>query len=217
MIDYLFPASFLPLVLAHFAALISPGPDFFLIVGHGVRHRFRGAAFICAGIAAGNAIYIAGVVMGWSGLRHYPDLYRWLEIAGGAYLLWMGASLWRAGARSSSCHAAKVAAQPLSFGEQFTVGLGSALLNPKNVVFYLTLMTSIIGPDATLLQQSVAGIWMVMAVLFWDLALAGLLSHAKAQRIFESRIPIIERLSGACLIVIAVLFLATPLIVRETF
>lgn len=208
MVDQFFPASFLPLILAHFAALISPGPDFFLIVGHGARHRFRGAAFICVGVAAGNAVYILLAILGWSGLRHYPDLYRGLEIAGGVWLLWMGASLWRAGARSARQEIAAASVRPLNFGRQFVVGLGSALLNPKNMIFYLTLMTSIIGPDATLPQQSVAGIWMVMAVLFWDLALAGVLSHAKALR---ERISVVERLSGLCLIVIAALFLAAPL------
>lgn len=47
--------------------------------------------------------------------------------------------------------------KPLSPSGQCVAGLCSALLNPKNAVFYLTLMTAIVGPDATLPQQAFAG------------------------------------------------------------
>lgn len=32
--ELLFPSAFLALALAHFVALLSPGPDFFLLVGY---------------------------------------------------------------------------------------------------------------------------------------------------------------------------------------
>ena len=54
----LFPAAFPALALSHFVALLSPGPDFFLLVGYAVRYRIRGSIGLCLGIAAGNALYI---------------------------------------------------------------------------------------------------------------------------------------------------------------
>ncbi len=57
----LFPPAFPALALAHFIALLSPGPDFFLLVGYAVRYRLRGSVGLCLGIAAGNgALYSAG-------------------------------------------------------------------------------------------------------------------------------------------------------------
>lgn len=35
--ELLFPSAFLALGLAHFVALLSPGPDFFLLVGYAAR------------------------------------------------------------------------------------------------------------------------------------------------------------------------------------
>lgn len=52
----LFPAAFPALALSHFVALLSPGPDFFLLVGYAVRYRIRGSIGLCLGIAAGNEI-----------------------------------------------------------------------------------------------------------------------------------------------------------------
>ncbi len=85
-VSTLIPAAFPALALAHFLALLSPGPDFFLIIGHAVRHRLRGSLFICLGIALGNALYICLAVSGWSVMRQMPALYRVLELAGAAYL-----------------------------------------------------------------------------------------------------------------------------------
>lgn len=48
----LFPAAFPALALSHFVALLSPGPDFFLLVGYAVRYRIRGSIGLCLGIAA---------------------------------------------------------------------------------------------------------------------------------------------------------------------
>ena len=211
----LFPATFPALVLAHLAALISPGPDFFLIVGHSVRHRFRGGAFICLGIACGNAVYIALAILGWSGLRQEPLLYRGLELAGGLYLAWMGLKLWRSGrrARTEAAPAAgETSGAALSPGSGLAAGLASALLNPKNMIFYLTLMTVIIGPAATLTQQAVCGVWMAGAVLIWDLFVAAALAAPGAQKRLRVRLPLIERLSGLALLALSAALMIGPFI-----
>ena len=209
----LIPAAFPALALAHFLALLSPGPDFFLILGHAVRHRLRGALFICLGIALGNALYICLAVSGWSVMRQIPALYRLMELAGAAYLAWLGFLLLRASRQSAigATSLATEAASPLSPAKQLLTGLGSALLNPKNAVFYLTLMTVILGPAATLPQQAFAGIWMTLLVFAWDAALAAAISLPGAQRALEKRIPLIEGLAGLTLAAIALWLALRPL------
>lgn len=199
------PPTFAALALAHFLALLSPGPDFFLVVGHAVRHRLRGTAFICAGIALGNAVYIVVAIAGWSAVRHSPAVYRALEIAGALYLLWMGCMLIRASGRSTTLKLDRSPSLPLL--RQLLIGLGSALLNPKNSVFYLTLMTVIIGANATLAQQIFSGAWMALLVFAWDIGLAAAVAHPKVQLAFEKRIPFIERVAGASLVVISFSFI----------
>lgn len=59
--ELFFPSAFLALALAHFVALLSPGPDFFLLVGYSARYRLRGSAGLCVGIATGNGVvYLTG-------------------------------------------------------------------------------------------------------------------------------------------------------------
>lgn len=223
-VSTLIPAAFPALALAHFLALLSPGPDFFLIIGHAVRHRLRGSLFICLGIALGNALYICLAVSGWSVMRQMPALYRVLELAGAAYLVWLGFLLLRASREDANSKPtpsqpshnqtgslATRHASPLSPGRQLLTGLGSALLNPKNAVFYLTLMTVILGPTATLPQQAFAGAWMTLLVFAWDAALAAAISLPGAQRALEKRIPLIEGLAGLTLASIALWLALRPL------
>lgn len=91
----LFPAAFPALALSHFVALLSPGPDFFLLVGYAVRYRIRGSIGLCLGIAAGNALYIVLAIVGWGLLRQAPLLFLLIELLGAGYLLWIGSLLIR--------------------------------------------------------------------------------------------------------------------------
>lgn len=65
LLSVLFPSAFPALALAHFVALLSPGPDFFLLVGYAVRYRMRGSTGLCVGIAVGNGLYILLAIIGW--------------------------------------------------------------------------------------------------------------------------------------------------------
>jgi len=200
--ESLFPSAFPALALAHFVALLSPGPDFFLLIGFAIRYRLRGSAGLCVGIATGNALYIVLVIMGSSALRQFAPLFAAIELLGALYLLWIGSHLLRS--RPQTLAITSTQQQCPSWRKQCLLGLGSALLNPKNALFYLVLMTALLGPEVTLLQQSVSGIWMVLVVLLWDLALVTLIGLPAVQQRLSRSICWIERSAGAVLIVFGV-------------
>lgn len=194
----LFPAVFPALALSHFVALLSPGPDFFLLVGYAVRYRIRGSIGLCLGIAAGNALYIVLAIVGWGLLRQAPLLFLLIELLGAGYLLWIGSLLIRTPSRDAWRVESVRAARP-GFGRQLLLGLGSSLLNPKNALFYLALMTSLLGAAVTLLQQTVSGLWMVSVVFFWDLLLVSAIALPQIQRRLGAIVWRVERAAGAIL------------------
>lgn len=211
----LFPPAFLAPALAHFVALLSPGPDFFLLMGFAARHRLRGSAGLCVGIAAGNGLYILLVILGSSALRQFTLLFSAIELLGALYLLWIGWHLVQSRARTLALDNAEP--ERPAWRRQLLLGLGSAVLNPKNALFYLALMTALLGPNVTLLQQSVSGIWMVTVVLVWDLAVVSFIALPGVQRRLSNNIWKIERVAGGVLMVFGagILWRLLPLILES--
>ena len=199
LLSVLFPSAFPALALAHFVALLSPGPDFFLLVGYAVRYRMRGSTGLCVGIAIGNGLYILLAIIGWGILRQLPLLFTIIELLGALYLLWIGSLLIRS--RPQTLTGADARSTCPGFGKQLLLGLGSSLLNPKNALFYLALMTALLGPSVTLLQQTMSGIWMTSVVLFWDLLIVMFIGLPQIQRRLTRGILWIERIAGGVLII----------------
>ncbi len=199
LLSVLFPSAFPALALAHFVALLSPGPDFFLLVGYAVRYRMRGSAGLCVGIAVGNGLYILLAIIGWGILRQLPLLFTIIELLGALYLLWIGSLLIRS--RPQTLTGADARSTCPGFGKQLLLGLGSSLLNPKNALFYLALMTALLGPSVTLLQQTMSGIWMTSVVLCWDLLIVMFIGLPQIQRRLTRGILWVERIAGGVLII----------------
>ena len=199
LLSVLFPSAFPALALAHFVALLSPGPDFFLLVGYAVRYRMRGSTGLCVGIAVGNGLYILLAIIGWGVLRQLPLLCTIIELLGALYLLWIGSLLIRS--RPQTLTGADARSTCPGFGKQLLLGLGSSLLNPKNALFYLALMTALLGPSVTLLQQTMSGIWMTSVVLCWDLLIVMFIGLPQIQRRLTRGILWVERIAGGVLII----------------
>ncbi|HBV7986470.1 LysE family translocator [Citrobacter freundii] len=199
LLSVLFPSAFPALALAHFVALLSPGPDFFLLVGYAVRYRMRGSTGLCVGIAIGNGLYILLAIIGWGILRQLPLLFTIIELLGALYLLWIGSLLIRS--RPQTLTGADARSTCPGFGKQLLLGLGSSLLNPKNALFYLALMTALLGPSVTLLQQTMSGIWMTSVVLCWDLLIVMFIGLPQIQRRLTRGILWVERIAGGVLII----------------
>ena len=199
LLSVLFPSAFPALALAHFVALLSPGPDFFLLVGYAARYRMRGSAGLCVGIAFGNGLYILLAIIGWGILRQLPLLFTVIELLGALYLLWIGSLLVRS--RPQTLTGTDAQSTCPGFGKQLLLGLGSSLLNPKNALFYLALMTALLGPSVTLLQQTMSGIWMTSVVLCWDLLIVMFIGLPQIQRRLTRGILWVERIAGGVLII----------------
>ena len=66
---------FLVIAGAHFLALLSPGPDFFLIVRSAVINGARVASGVCVGIALANGVYIGLAISGVAVLQEVAGLF----------------------------------------------------------------------------------------------------------------------------------------------
>lgn len=189
---------FLMVAGAHFLALLSPGPDFLLIVRSALAGGWRRAGAVCCGVALANAVFIALAIGGIALLRAETPAFRWVQWAGGAYLAYLGVRL--LGSRSRLDVDALGGA---ASGSGLLGGLLSALLNPKNALFYASLFSLLAGSATPFAVQCVYGVWMFGVVLAWDLALAALIGHPAIVARCARHLHQVERLTGGLLLMLA--------------
>nr|WP_298212835.1 LysE family translocator [Acidovorax sp.] len=193
---------FLMVAGAHFLALLSPGPDFFLIVRTALLHGWRRASGICVGVALGNGLFIGLAWAGLSAIQPGSPAFTILQWAGSLYLAWLGWQLLRSPGTSITVDGSTHGAPRPGWGQGLRMGLASALLNPKNALFYASLFSLLAGTPRSL--QALYGVWMVSVVLGWDLLVAAAAGHRAVVERFARHLRSIERVTGATLLLIAV-------------
>lgn len=199
---------FILIAAAHFLALLSPGPDFFLVARTSMAGGWKAATGVCLGITLANGVFIVAALGGVAILRPGSTLFAAIQLAGCAYLLYMGGLFLRhAGA---SALGGLGAATPATAHWRLGLGRGflSAILNPKNALFYVSLASVIAGKHSGTARTVLYGVWMVGVVLLWDVLVAAAIGNQAVRRRFARWLPTLERLSGGMLIVLAAAILA---------
>lgn len=196
---------FLLIAGAHFLALLSPGPDFFLVARNSLAHGWRGATGACIGIALANAVFIVAAFGGLSVLRTGSVAFLVVQLAGCGYLFYLGGLFLRHAGKSSL--EAKPGTGTAHWRGGLLMGFVSAILNPKNALFYVSLAAVLASRHTSSAAMVGYGAWMVLAVLAWDMAVALAIGSAALRQRFARALPLLERLSGVMLIVLAVVLL----------
>ncbi len=136
--------------LAAFAGLclilsVTPGPDTFLVLRIALNRPSAGIA-AAAGSAGAAIVWAALVGVGLAAiLEQSAELFRWIKIAGGLYLLYLGVSSFIKSRRAAKAEASSAEA-PLPYSRLSALGAGalSTLLNPKVGLFYLAVVPQFI-------------------------------------------------------------------------
>lgn len=200
---------FLIVAAAHFLALLSPGPDFFLIARTSLSAGWRMASGACLGIALANGVFIVAAFAGTAALRPDGILFAVLQLAGGVYLFYLGLLFIRhAGHGGLQVTVAGRAGQKPAHGFRAwcrAAGMGflSGILNPKNGLFYASLAAMLTASHVRLSGQLFYGSWMFTVVLLWDLLVAVLIGNSALLVRFVRALPWLERVSGVVLILLA--------------
>lgn len=193
---------FVILASAHFIALLSPGPDFFLLVQAGLRLSRWHGFLIAGGIATANFIYIIAAICGLEITRQISWLDSALRFCGAAYLVWIGIMILRAPMEHERNGGGFLINDGRRHCEYWAAGFMSALLNPKNAIFYLSLFTAIVSSYTPLTYRGLYGIWMVAVVFLWDCVVVAVLGGARVQQRLGNTIFVIEKISGGMLLML---------------
>jgi threonine/homoserine/homoserine lactone efflux protein len=184
-----------------FAALslimtITPGPDSLLVLRSSLRDGRSAGARVAAGATCGSLAWGAASAVGVTAvLAASAQIYRGVQLAGAAYLVYLGIHSWhtRSARQDAPGRRERVTG--------FRAGLLSNVLNPKVGLFFLAVMPQFIphrAPAAgytltfAVVDMLIAGTWLAIVVWVSDRARTALRREAVRQTL--------DRIAGAALI-----------------
>ncbi len=199
---------YLTLMATFSVAAVSPGPDFAMVVRQSIVHGRRAALFTSAGIASAILVHGTYTILGLGFLvANSLILFNILKIAGAAYLFWLGFSAIRAPAPKppATLQQPDLAAGPeIGSMRAYVIGFLTNLLNPKAMLFFLSLFTTLVDAHTLVAVKSLY-VGSMSVILFTWFALVSLFFTTPSIRAGFYRLgQWFNRITGAALIFLAI-------------
>ncbi|HKL25545.1 MAG TPA: LysE family translocator [Desulfuromonadales bacterium] len=180
-------------------AIVTPGPNFIMVVNTSLTATRRTALLTALGVAVGSGIFaLAGMLGLIVMLKTLPHFDAIAPLIGGGYLVWLGLRMvsCRAGMQGDTAPGERPAAGSL---RAFRIGLLTNLSNPKAWAFYLSLFTLVLAPQTSGGLQVLLVLIMFMISLGWYSAVVLIIRRNRFRVLLDRFQPHIQGLLGLLL------------------
>ena len=202
MIPYL--NEFLMVTLIHFLAVISPGPDFAIVVRQSISFGRKTAIMTSLGIGAGISVHVLYTLLGIGLIITQSETaFMVAKIVGTLYLSYLGIKLLSSKAQATNTMEVNLDHDKNHHHKAFMLGFMTNLLNPKATMFFLAVFTSIVSIDTPLYVQNIYGLWITVTTALWFSLVAFFFSQQSVRDKFVSHGYIFERIMGIVLLLFA--------------
>jgi threonine/homoserine/homoserine lactone efflux protein len=202
---------FLKVAVAHLLAVISPGPDFAMVIRQSLAHDRRVALWTSIGVGTAILVHVTYALLGIGFLlRAYPLAYAAMKCVGAGYLAWIGFAALRSAPRQgfegATNWGAAGAPAPASPGASsaWTAGFLTNVLNPKATLFIAAIFASVLDPSTPRLILGAFGVWMSLTTMAWFCCVSVLFTQVRVREAFLRAGHWIDRTMGAVFIGLAV-------------
>lgn len=186
------------LILA--VALVSPGPDFFMVLRNSLTFGRRAGFASAIGIASGCLISFTLVLMGLEILFKYPLIKATMSIVCGLYLIYLGFLSMRSQARHQHINYTTAKSEP--FMVYFRNGFLTNVLNPKLYTLCTAIMAYVEQKHPSFMTNAAIVVGQGLMALLWFCLVTNIFSSNKVQDAYFKREAWINRILGFILIVI---------------
>ncbi len=185
----------------HLLGVMSPGPDFFLIVKQSLCKGRKISLLTSMGIGTGVIVHILFSTFGLGIIISKSDIiFNLIIIAGALYIIYMGIQ--------SVQISVSLIPKYYNINEKynsytaFGKGFLTNILNPKATLFFLSIYTIIINNNPSAYIQLAYGLWMAIATAAWFCFLSIVLTNHKITKKIELFSSKIQKIMGIVLLII---------------
>lgn len=185
-------------------AIISPGPDFIMVVKNSLQYSRKIGIFTAVGFCLAILVHIFYCMAGLAVLISKSILvFNILKLLGAAYLIYIG---WKSFFSKSSVLEIEKTEQKkdISVFEAIKIGFLTNLLNPKATLFFLSLFTFVVSPDIPYRVLASLTLIMLLIMFGWFSLVAIFFTQKKVQETFSKFQNIFNKVFGGILMIIGI-------------
>ncbi len=181
-------------------ALLSPGPDFAMILRQSVVYGKKTSIYTSLGLGLGVCFHITYSILGIGFIISKSIvLFNIVKFLGAFYLIYIGyKSLKSKGFILENEKIRRV--ETISNKKAFILGLLCNLLNVKAALFFISLFTVVVNVNTPLYMQIIYGLFASFLTISWFSTLSLIVSQNKVRGFFNKFGKYFDRLMGSILI-----------------
>lgn len=203
---------FFALTIIHLLAVMSPGPDFAIVLRQSISFGRKTAILTSLGIGAGIAVHVGYTLLGIGLLiSQSPTLMMAAKLIGAVYITYLGVNLLRSQPNSTGNSHISVDSNPKHQTRAFMMGFMTNVFNPKVTLFFLAIFTTVVSANTPIFVQSFYGLWIIVTSIAWFSLVSFLFSKQIVRQKFLKSGHWFERVMGVILLIFAVKLLITLL------
>lgn len=192
------------LAAVFFVLIASPGPNFLVITQIAINESRFHAICTGLGVASGSVLWASAAAAGLGVVfTQWPLTQPALQLFGGAYLVYVGIKIWSNAHKPLGQKNVDRAAYQSLF-KAYRFGLATNLTNPKSLVFYTSVFTSLLIPGLAPWTKLAAILLIAVLASSWFVALATLFSVSRVQDAYRHAKTRIDQVTAACLTIFGV-------------
>lgn len=199
-----FYAEFLTVVILHLLAVMSPGPDFFMITRNSLVYSRKTGLYSAVGLALGILVHVTYSIVGIAYVISKSIIvFSALKFLGAGYLIYIGYQALKTKPQKQTSENYQTAElRNLDRLAAIKMGFLTNVFNPKVTLFFLALFTQVIHASTPLWLKILYGAEMSGMTFVWFGFVALVMSHGKIRQTFRGIQHYVERSLGAVLILL---------------
>ncbi len=159
-------------MITHLFALMSPGPDFTIIINHSTKYGHKHSTICAIGIASGIAVHVSIILLGLGEFINSSSIvYNTIALLGAGYLTYIAWNLISSKRYNENDNSNDKDKNNNEYNEcssvySYTIGLLTNLLNVKAILFFLSILVPL-ADKITLTLQLFLAIFFILSTFSW--------------------------------------------------
>lgn len=181
-------------------AMISPGPDFLVVVKNSIRYSSRIGCYTAVGIALGLMVHMTYCILGLGlVISQSIMLFNLIKYLGAAYLICIGVMSFISKDEPLQLDAKKETTM-ISPAGAIKMGFFVNVLNPKATLAFVSLFSAFITPETPLRIPLAFAAFTVISSVLWFSLVASIFTIQKVKTVFNKAKSRVDRTIGILLV-----------------